>query len=138
MDVIINDTRKIIVQGKVFYIRAKELEARVPNFQEDNQDDLSSDEEPQEADNNDVASDIDRDTSESVRSLSNKLKDRKMNCGISSLHNTYSQKTKVGGSILDLMDELVKVGQTMGYKMEGCVKDIESIIGSKGYFDIVR
>ncbi|GJT01969.1 RNA-directed DNA polymerase, eukaryota [Tanacetum coccineum] len=61
--------------------------------------------------------------SDSVQSLSNKIKDRKKKCGMSSLHNTYSgsQKHKVGGSILDLMDELVNVGQTMGYNMEGCL-----------------
>ncbi|PWA50859.1 RNA-directed DNA polymerase, eukaryota, Nucleotide-binding alpha-beta plait domain protein [Artemisia annua] len=186
MDVIINDKRKIIVQGKVFWIRAKELEAWVPNFQEDNQDDLSSDEEPQEADNIDEAreeepqsedpfniydilkekknnacnsgseepkyppgftpfiNDQDKiveenlqDANEGVQSLSNKPQDRKTNCGMSSLHSTYSrsQKSKVGGSILDLMDELVKVGQTMGYKMDRCVKDIESIIGSQGDFE---
>ncbi|GJX92049.1 RNA-directed DNA polymerase, eukaryota [Tanacetum coccineum] len=30
------------------------------------------------------------------------------------------------------MDELIKVGQTMGYNMDGCVKNIEAIIGSQG------
>nr|GEX84239.1 RNA-directed DNA polymerase, eukaryota, reverse transcriptase zinc-binding domain protein [Tanacetum cinerariifolium] len=40
--------------------------------------------------------------------------------------------TRSGGSILNLMDELVKVGQTMGYKMEGCIKNIEEIIESQG------
>ncbi|GJX96557.1 RNA-directed DNA polymerase, eukaryota [Tanacetum coccineum] len=30
------------------------------------------------------------------------------------------------------MDELVKVGQTMGYNMEGCMNNIEAIIGSQG------
>nr|GFB82297.1 hypothetical protein [Tanacetum cinerariifolium] len=33
-----------------------------------------------------------------------------------------------GGSILLVLDELVKVGQTMGYNMEGCMKNIEEII----------
>ncbi|GJS22761.1 retrovirus-related pol polyprotein from transposon TNT 1-94 [Tanacetum coccineum] len=41
-------------------------------------------------------------------------------------------KLKSGGSILDVMDELIKVGQTMGYNMEGCIKNIEAIIGSQG------
>ncbi|GKA71345.1 hypothetical protein Tco_0777484, partial [Tanacetum coccineum] len=52
MNVIINDTRKIIVQGKVFWIRVKELDAWVPDFEEDNSDDLSSDEEEPKANNN--------------------------------------------------------------------------------------
>nr|GEY81496.1 RNA-directed DNA polymerase, eukaryota, reverse transcriptase zinc-binding domain protein [Tanacetum cinerariifolium]GEY81503.1 RNA-directed DNA polymerase, eukaryota, reverse transcriptase zinc-binding domain protein [Tanacetum cinerariifolium] len=35
------------------------------------------------------------------------------------------------GSILSLMDELVRVGQTMGYRMEGCENDIIEIIESQ-------
>ncbi|GJV71855.1 RNA-directed DNA polymerase, eukaryota [Tanacetum coccineum] len=50
MDVIINERQKIIVQGKVHLIRVKELNAWSPNFQDDDQDDLSSDEESQEDD----------------------------------------------------------------------------------------
>ncbi|GKB98173.1 RNA-directed DNA polymerase, eukaryota [Tanacetum coccineum] len=42
------------------------------------------------------------------------------------------EKEQKGGSILQLMDELVKVGQTMGYNMEGCMQNIEVIIGSQG------
>ncbi|GJW22556.1 hypothetical protein Tco_0033178 [Tanacetum coccineum] len=39
-----------------------------------------------------------------------------------------------GGSILNFMEEVVKVGQTMGYNMEGCIKDINDIIESQGEF----
>ncbi|GJY42014.1 RNA-directed DNA polymerase, eukaryota [Tanacetum coccineum] len=201
MKVIINERQKVIIQGKVYWIRVKELDAWFPNFQEDDQDDLSSDGESQEgdvankADNNE--SDVDRvsessfmhendtahkdansckkgevgshsedpfniygildgqknnvcnscsdepkfppgftpdnndheknvvenikDTTERVQSLSNKLNDRCSNRGFSSQRsmNSHSQKSKVGGSILDLMDELVTVGQTMGYNMAG-------------------
>ncbi|GKC25624.1 RNA-directed DNA polymerase, eukaryota [Tanacetum coccineum] len=60
MDVIINDKRKIIVQGNVFWIRVKELDAWVPNFEDDNNDDLSSDEEEPKANNIDETSDVDR------------------------------------------------------------------------------
>ncbi|GJU28893.1 RNA-directed DNA polymerase, eukaryota [Tanacetum coccineum] len=38
------------------------------------------------------------------------------------------------GSILNFMEEVVKVGQTMGYNMEGCIKDINDIIESQGEF----
>nr|GEY75748.1 RNA-directed DNA polymerase, eukaryota, nucleotide-binding alpha-beta plait domain protein [Tanacetum cinerariifolium] len=61
---IINERQKVIIQGKVYWIRVKELDAWFPNFQEDDQDDLSSDGESQEgdvankADNNE--SDVDR------------------------------------------------------------------------------
>ncbi|GJX65912.1 RNA-directed DNA polymerase, eukaryota [Tanacetum coccineum] len=133
MKVIINERQKVIIQGKVYWIRVKELDAWFPNFQEDDQDDLSSDGESQEVDepkfppgftpdNNDheknVAENI-KDATERVQSLSNKLNDRCSNSGFSSQRsmNSHSQKSKVSGSILDLMDELVNVGQTMGYNM---------------------
>ncbi|GJY54405.1 RNA-directed DNA polymerase, eukaryota, reverse transcriptase zinc-binding domain protein [Tanacetum coccineum] len=38
-------------------------------------------------------------------------------------HKVKSHKT--GGSMLQVIEDLIKVGQTMGYKMEGCKKDIE-------------
>ncbi|GKA18959.1 RNA-directed DNA polymerase, eukaryota [Tanacetum coccineum] len=37
-----------------------------------------------------------------------------------------------GGSVLGVLDEMIRVGRVMGYSMEGCEKDIESIINSKG------
>ncbi|GKC07018.1 RNA-directed DNA polymerase, eukaryota, partial [Tanacetum coccineum] len=40
--------------------------------------------------------------------------------------------SKTGGSILQLIEDLIKVGQTMGYKMEGCKNDIEAIVNSQG------
>nr|GFA11599.1 RNA-directed DNA polymerase, eukaryota, nucleotide-binding alpha-beta plait domain protein [Tanacetum cinerariifolium] len=43
MKVIINERQKVIIQGKVYWIRVKELDAWFLNFQEDDQDDLSSD-----------------------------------------------------------------------------------------------
>ncbi|GJW29829.1 hypothetical protein Tco_0046704 [Tanacetum coccineum] len=46
--------------------------------------------------------------------------------------NRESEGSRKGGSILMLMDELVKVGQTMGYNMDGCMKNIEEIIESQG------
>nr|GEX94912.1 RNA-directed DNA polymerase, eukaryota, reverse transcriptase zinc-binding domain protein [Tanacetum cinerariifolium] len=36
------------------------------------------------------------------------------------------------GSILSLMDELVKVGQVMGYKMDGCMSNMTEITESQG------
>ncbi|GJQ93040.1 ribonuclease H domain-containing protein [Tanacetum coccineum] len=47
-------------------------------------------------------------------------------------------KPKEGGSILKILDEMIKVGQTMGFSMEGCTKDMENIIGSKGVYEILR
>ncbi|GJX63799.1 RNA-directed DNA polymerase, eukaryota, partial [Tanacetum coccineum] len=39
-------------------------------------------------------------------------------------HNGLSK----GGSVLGVLEEMIRVGQAMGYSMEGCEKDIESII----------
>ncbi|GKD06708.1 hypothetical protein Tco_1181682 [Tanacetum coccineum] len=41
-------------------------------------------------------------------------------------------KPKEGGSILEILEEIIMVGQTMGFSMEGCTKDMEKIIGSQG------
>ncbi|GJY29848.1 RNA-directed DNA polymerase, eukaryota [Tanacetum coccineum] len=41
-------------------------------------------------------------------------------------------KHKEGGSILEVLEEMIKVGQTMGFSMEVCNKDMEKIIGSQG------
>nr|GEZ01033.1 RNA-directed DNA polymerase, eukaryota, reverse transcriptase zinc-binding domain protein [Tanacetum cinerariifolium] len=38
-------------------------------------------------------------------------------------------KFQASGSILEVMDELIKVGKTMGYNMDACVKNIEAILG---------
>ncbi|GJV56809.1 RNA-directed DNA polymerase, eukaryota [Tanacetum coccineum] len=44
--------------------------------------------------------------------------------------------SRKGGSILDVLDGMVKVGQAMGYDMDGCLKDMEKIIGSQGVPDL--
>nr|GEV05307.1 hypothetical protein [Tanacetum cinerariifolium] len=33
-----------------------------------------------------------------------------------------------GGSVLEVLEEVIRVGQAMGYSMEGCEKDVEAII----------
>ncbi|GJZ87099.1 RNA-directed DNA polymerase, eukaryota [Tanacetum coccineum] len=43
-----------------------------------------------------------------------------------------------GGSFLGLMDEVVKVGQTMGYNMEGCETNLSEIIKSQGASMVYR
>nr|GEX44056.1 putative RNA-directed DNA polymerase, eukaryota, reverse transcriptase zinc-binding domain protein [Tanacetum cinerariifolium] len=39
---------------------------------------------------------------------------------------------KSGGSILHIIEDFIKVGKTIGYKMEGCIKDFEEIVSSQG------
>nr|GEU61039.1 RNA-directed DNA polymerase, eukaryota [Tanacetum cinerariifolium] len=40
-------------------------------------------------------------------------------------------KTKKGGSVLEVLDGIISVGQAMGFNMEGCINDMESIIETK-------
>nr|GFA98837.1 RNA-directed DNA polymerase, eukaryota, nucleotide-binding alpha-beta plait domain protein [Tanacetum cinerariifolium] len=42
----------------------------------------------------------------------------------------HGTKFQASGSILEVMDELIKVGHTMSYNMDGCMKNIKTIIGS--------
>ncbi|GJX72534.1 RNA-directed DNA polymerase, eukaryota [Tanacetum coccineum] len=41
-------------------------------------------------------------------------------------------KIKEGGSILEILEEMITVGQTMCFSMEGYTKDMEKIIGTQG------
>ncbi|GKC93484.1 hypothetical protein Tco_1158926, partial [Tanacetum coccineum] len=42
------------------------------------------------------------------------------------------QKKKESGSILKILEEMISVGQTMGFSMKGSIKDMERIIDLKG------
>nr|GEZ31093.1 RNA-directed DNA polymerase, eukaryota, nucleotide-binding alpha-beta plait domain protein [Tanacetum cinerariifolium] len=50
--------------------------------------------------------------------------------------NRHEQKK--GGSILEVLDDMIKVGQTMGFSMEGCMKYMENFIGSQGDHDVFQ
>nr|GEZ09468.1 hypothetical protein [Tanacetum cinerariifolium] len=43
-----------------------------------------------------------------------------------------SHPTSKSASVLNVMDGIIQFGQAMGYSMEGCVKDLEHIIGRQG------
>nr|GEZ47374.1 RNA-directed DNA polymerase, eukaryota [Tanacetum cinerariifolium] len=47
--------------------------------------------------------------------------------GSKSKHGSYK-----GGSMLEVLDSMIKVGQAMGFFMDGCLKDMEIMIGSQG------
>nr|GEX90326.1 nucleotide-binding alpha-beta plait domain-containing protein [Tanacetum cinerariifolium] len=63
---------------------------------------------------------------------------KKMTDSMGSCRLKKSGMPRTGGSILSFMDEVMKVGQTMGYNMDGCVKDITEIIKSQGEFGVHR
>ncbi|GJV38518.1 hypothetical protein Tco_1410995 [Tanacetum coccineum] len=59
----------------------------------------------------------------------NSLKNKERgNESMASGHFKQSECPKTGGSILSLLEEVVKVGQVMGYRMEGCMANMEEII----------
>nr|GFA93856.1 nucleotide-binding alpha-beta plait domain-containing protein [Tanacetum cinerariifolium] len=51
-------------------------------------------------------------------------------------HFKTSMVPRTGGSILSLMYELVKVGQVMGYKMDGFMSNMTEIIESQGVKEV--
>ncbi|GKA13788.1 nucleotide-binding alpha-beta plait domain-containing protein [Tanacetum coccineum] len=61
-------------------------------------------------------------------------------CGESAVsgHFKKSMKPRTGGSIVGVLDELVKVRQVMGYNMEGCKSNMADIIRSQGAEDVLR
>ncbi|GJZ17026.1 hypothetical protein Tco_0553149 [Tanacetum coccineum] len=52
--------------------------------------------------------------------------------------SSFSHKVHNGGSILDILDDMVRVGHSMGYNLDGCLKDMERIIGSQGDEDVFK
>ncbi|GKG03057.1 hypothetical protein Tco_0310693, partial [Tanacetum coccineum] len=53
-------------------------------------------------------------------------------------HFKHSERPRTGGSILGLLDEVVRVGHIMGYKMEGVISNMSKIIESQGVDDGLR
>nr|GFB43178.1 RNA-directed DNA polymerase, eukaryota [Tanacetum cinerariifolium] len=51
---------------------------------------------------------------------------------VQSVGKDGKQVRKEGGSILDALDDMIKVGTAMGFKMDGCINDMEKIIGLNG------
>nr|GEU54307.1 nucleotide-binding alpha-beta plait domain-containing protein [Tanacetum cinerariifolium] len=47
-------------------------------------------------------------------------------------HFKKSEAPRTGGSILNVLDEVVKVRKVMGYKMDGCMANMADIIESQG------
>ncbi|GKA00298.1 hypothetical protein Tco_0672848 [Tanacetum coccineum] len=57
--------------------------------------------------------------------------DRESNC-LGSFRKSIGPTSGGSGSILDVLEEVIKVGQTMGYKMDGCASNIVEIIKIRG------
>ncbi|GJT59105.1 RNA-directed DNA polymerase, eukaryota [Tanacetum coccineum] len=63
-----------------------------------------------------------------IYDLLNKAAAQAVDDNPSPVPNAINKRSKTGGSILDLLDELIKVGNTMGYSLDGCANDWENII----------
>nr|GEU61965.1 nucleotide-binding alpha-beta plait domain-containing protein [Tanacetum cinerariifolium] len=145
---------KIIFRGKVFWIRAKEVPGWVPEFLEVSDDDEQSEEDLDIGEDGKQGEDSGRDNSdveEKNASGDDSLKyppgftptavDNDLNsCGdnIRDVNVETQQKGGNSGSILNLVEEVVKVGQTIGYNTEGCMNDIIEIIESQGAPVVLR
>ncbi|GKA92390.1 hypothetical protein Tco_0814315 [Tanacetum coccineum] len=68
----------------------------------------------------------------------NKNSKEDVSSSVCSGHFKKSGVPRTGGSILNLMDELVKVGQVMGYKMDGCMSNMTEIIESQRVKEVNR
>ncbi|GJR09725.1 RNA-directed DNA polymerase, eukaryota [Tanacetum coccineum] len=190
---------KIIVLGKVFNVRAKELAVWTPVFKDVNDDLYCSDDESVKEsgeikdgceESNDAASDVEEvsdtlfgepdvqhddphtqevnsgmdssipfppgftppirelNSSECHKVNTSPIRNSRIQTDVLSSrvvenaqvvdewHSTDShdsrRKTKIGGSIRDVLDNMINVGNTMGYSIEGCIKDMEKIIESQG------
>nr|GEX77481.1 RNA-directed DNA polymerase, eukaryota [Tanacetum cinerariifolium] len=55
-----------------------------------------------------------------------------------SCDNVDPNVVKKGGSVLGIMEDMIRVGKAMGYSMDGCVKDLEQIIGTQGVGDVPK
>ncbi|GJW79513.1 RNA-directed DNA polymerase, eukaryota [Tanacetum coccineum] len=80
----------------------------------------------------DVNDKVGEDIADSVNQHNANLHSNKEGVSSEKSGNNRSFKLKSGGSILEVMEDLVEIRQTMGYNMEGCLKNIEAIVGFQG------
>nr|GEW44279.1 nucleotide-binding alpha-beta plait domain-containing protein [Tanacetum cinerariifolium] len=146
---------------KTYWIRANETPGWVPDFDdepnEEDQDEINSIDtvhnnqfsgsvgDENEGDELCIGESGCNDNGDAVRSVDRKVNKHSNikskedgNESKSSGHFKNSKIPRTGGSILGLLDEVVKVGQVMGYKMEGVISNMDEIIKSQGMKDVFR
>ncbi|GKA95432.1 nucleotide-binding alpha-beta plait domain-containing protein, partial [Tanacetum coccineum] len=117
---------KILVKGKVYWTRVKEVTGWNPDF-------MDEDDTQTESDNATIQSESDEEripklwenTMSREDVVSNKPNHKPKEDGKVFACSGHFQKATTPRS---QGSELVKVGHTMGYKMDGCIKNIEEII----------
>ncbi|GJY15770.1 RNA-directed DNA polymerase, eukaryota [Tanacetum coccineum] len=119
---------KIVFKGNVFWVRAKEASGWIPDFVEDEEDEIDSDsgigKDDIEADNDENLNYEDIGKNNEVEEVSETIFEKEQD----QAHNMNERSTgdadscnnfQEGGSVLQVMEELAKIGQIMGYNMEG-------------------
>nr|GEY00679.1 hypothetical protein [Tanacetum cinerariifolium] len=164
---------KIIVKGKVYMVRAKELFTWNPVFMIHKENDCNSDggsaieplnnNDNEEEFDDEYASDVnnvpdtafgenassnlrsndsvknDNEAKNTLESLNAKVMGSSQEIPTAEHNDQVSQKgINNGGSVLGVMEDVIRVGQAMGYSMEGCVKDLAAIIGKQGEENVFR
>nr|GEW59620.1 nucleotide-binding alpha-beta plait domain-containing protein [Tanacetum cinerariifolium] len=136
---------EIIFKGKVFWIRAKEVPGWVPDLIEESEKEEQSDVGSLEGDNKMNEDDLcgdNMDMAEVLETVFDESNGQKKDVSqdpfgddvdsVSVGRFKKSEAPRSGGSFLCLMEEVVKVGQTIGYNMEGVVNNLSDIIESHG------
>ncbi|GJR00701.1 RNA-directed DNA polymerase, eukaryota [Tanacetum coccineum] len=138
---------KIIFRGKVYWIRAKEVPGWTPDLVEDSDEEELSDDDSLEEGMKNLESENDCSNSfEGIRVV-NDFEEEKLNEDDGDSNNSNLKENvdesasfgrfkksvapSSGGSFMCLMEEVVKVGQTMGYNMDGVINNLSDIIISE-------
>nr|GEU92420.1 RNA-directed DNA polymerase, eukaryota, reverse transcriptase zinc-binding domain protein [Tanacetum cinerariifolium] len=138
------DNIKFKYMGRVFWVRSKEVPGWIPDFVKDNDEEDDSEAEEDSVGQGNVQSEDPFNIYELLNHKrpvfdknSNSKESLRYPLGYTPTgsHFKKSGVPKSGGSILQLIDDLVKVGETMGYDMKGCMKNMEEIIELQGAND---
>ncbi|GKA40723.1 RNA-directed DNA polymerase, eukaryota [Tanacetum coccineum] len=149
---------KIIVKGKVFMIRAKELFLWNPTFLPHKERDdvsigegISDDEEiPETIFDDNLSSpkhcgETGNSPSPNPFKIYDLLKKKSADVVMTSSQKVQEEADSVcsapkavkkGGSVLEVMEEMIRVGQVMGYSMDGCIKDLETKMSGISHMDV--
>ncbi|GJV15331.1 nucleotide-binding alpha-beta plait domain-containing protein [Tanacetum coccineum] len=90
---------------------------------------------------NNINDQVDENADDSINNIKEPAKPKHKDEVCDSVSSGYFKKSeapKTGGSILQLLDDVVKVGQVMGYKMEGCINNMSEIIEAQGVEEVFR
>ncbi|GJT75072.1 hypothetical protein Tco_1041797 [Tanacetum coccineum] len=85
-----------------------------------------------------IANDVEKEKTPSVHANVMNTNIEVTESSIGESNSIHSGPVHNGGSILDVLEDMVRVGHSMGYNLEGCMKDMESIIGVQGVKEVFK